>query len=413
MGWAQLKLLLDYKTLRGQSSTLASLMAQGNTGYSVVDPFGALVAESGASATAIATGVRVANRSLSQQPDGSALPTILELARKRGRRTGLVTTGRLTHATSAAFLAHSPNRDRENEIADQIIDSGVDILLGGGSRYFPSSRLSALREAGYTVVRSPKELAETNANHLFGVFSPDRFPYRLDRTAEDKEPVPDLSTMTAKALALLQGEEDGFLLVIDCRLVDEAAHNNDAGSVLAEMLELDRTLEVILEATRQNPLLLIVTSNHETGGMGMTYQAQPTRWGGPAEIERIAGQRRSFRHVMETLWRMEKTDQDVIPKRVLQEIRQALQPGITFTEEDAAAVLKAYLSAPVPSPFTYSPAMRALGQALAEEYLIVWSTGTHTSVPVPVFGVGPGAESLRGIHPATHVFETLRSALAL
>jgi alkaline phosphatase len=103
----------------------------------------AFVTDSAPAATAMATGQKTNNGVISQdatanqgKKDGKNLTTIVEMAEKAGLSTGLITTTRITHATPAAFYAHVDNRDNESEIADQLLISKVDVILGGGLQYF-------------------------------------------------------------------------------------------------------------------------------------------------------------------------------------------------------------------------------------------------------------------------------------
>jgi len=99
-------------------------------------PSSGVIADSAAAGTALATGYKTDNGIISQTPEGKTLYTVLENARDKGKATGLVTTTRITHATPAVFATHIDDRDNENAIAEQYVDSGVDVLLGGGLRHF-------------------------------------------------------------------------------------------------------------------------------------------------------------------------------------------------------------------------------------------------------------------------------------
>ena len=93
------------------------------------------VTDSAAGATALATGVKTANSRIGVDAGGESLVTILERAKSLGMATGLITTVAITHATPAAFVAHTQNGDDEIEIAAQIIDAGVNVLMGGGEDF--------------------------------------------------------------------------------------------------------------------------------------------------------------------------------------------------------------------------------------------------------------------------------------
>src|SRR6266567_2839604 len=100
------------------------------------------VADQAAAASALATGVKVNNRALSVDSNGKALTTILELARNRGRTTGLVTNGAATNATCAAFYAHATNANDVDRLAQQLIEGGkIDICLGmSAPEFIPTTK---------------------------------------------------------------------------------------------------------------------------------------------------------------------------------------------------------------------------------------------------------------------------------
>lgn len=416
MSWGQIQLARDYMRTKGKSLNMEKVMNSGHTGYCTLNPLGSLVPESGASASAIATGFKVANRAVSQLPDGTKLETILELARKHDRAVGLVTTARVTHATPAAFLTHSAKRDDENEIAEQIIEFAPDVILGGGRKYFLQSLLEKAKQKGYTLIRSTQELEGSlpEKGKILGLFADNYFPYVLDRGKEGVPSVPSLPQMTEAALMVLKKSPGGFVLVVDGRLIDEASHNNDAGSVLAETLEFDEAIGLGIEFLRtraQKDTQIIVTSNHDTGGMGLVYRANPMEWGGQIHLNRIAGQKASFRWMLGKLWRRQRKGERLEASSVQNVLGSYLAPDIRIEKSEAEFILEALSLGPKSSPFSHSPALNAIGRALQEEYFIRWNTGTHTNSPVPVFGIGPNTEKLKGMIENTQVFNVMMEAL--
>src|SRR5437870_6595380 len=128
------------------------------------------VSDQAAAASALATGVKVNNRSLSIDPNGNPPSSIIELARNRGRATGLVTNESLTNATCAAFYAHAPNANDSDQIARQLVEGGkIDICMGmSTAEFLPEAKqgqrqdnrdlLLELRQSGFDVVRTRAEL---------------------------------------------------------------------------------------------------------------------------------------------------------------------------------------------------------------------------------------------------------------
>ena len=414
LSWGQLQLALDDAHARGARLALEDILEVGHTAYCQTAPLGALVVESGAGSSAVSGGAKVANRTLAQLPDGTNVPGILELARRDGKATGLVSTGRLTHASPAGFLSHMRLRDDEYEIADQIAASGHDVLLGGGRSYFLPSAVAKARAGGATVLFHEDELEKAPAGRLLGLLYEDSFPYAIDgESGPDRETVPSLERMTKLALERLSRNPKGFVLVVNSRLVDELSHYNDAAGVLAEMGRTDRTVAILRDFAREHAdTVLVVTTNHDSGGMGMEWQAYPAKFGGQDELARLRGQKASFQAMLAEVHRRELAGEKRDAALVRSVVAPRLAAGLVLSEADYEAVAKALSLGPKGAFFTYSPATRELARVLKPHTLMGWVTGTHTSSAVPCFGMGPGAEALRGLLHNTAVFGVMRAVLS-
>ena len=229
------------------------------------------ITDSAASATAYATGVLTFNRAIGMGPDSSALETVMERASRRGMSTGLVATSSIVHATPAAFAAHVADRGEYEEIAAQMARSSVNVLLGGGRAYFDP----ALREDGVDylselgrerrTVNGAADLSaagDLDAPGLVGLFADNAMP------AADEGRTPTLAEMTSAALALVDRDPDGFLLVVEASQIDWLAHDNQPFErVASEVLDCDAALHVALDYLERTPgALVVVVADHETGG---------------------------------------------------------------------------------------------------------------------------------------------------
>ena len=248
-------------------------------GYMGTGSLSSIVTDSAPASAAWSTGVKTANCYLAALPDGRKLKTIMELAKESGYGTGLVTTARITHATPAAWISHRMHRDREDDIALDLLEFRPDVALGGGSRHFSADKrkdgrdlLQAFREAGYDVASDKAMLAiagkaETTKS-VFGVFNASHLSYYIDRLHGDREP--SLADMTAVALKRLSANPRGFVLQVEAGRIDHANHLNDAAAAILDMRELDMTLGVIEGYLRQHPeTLVIVVSDHGNSGWGI------------------------------------------------------------------------------------------------------------------------------------------------
>lgn len=221
------------------------------------------VTDSAAAGTALATGKKVNNSVLGITPDGEVLTSMMELARAQGKATGLVVTCYLQHATPGAFYANVPHRGDDDAITLQLMECGFDVLMGGGSRWLNAERQQTMREAGYQVVST---LEEAEALH--------RTPMLLLAAEKYLPKAPErgdyLPRATRKALELLSADEDGFVLMVEGSQIDGAAHANDAAYLLAEMRDFERVVAEAMDFADRNPgTLVVVTADHETGGLSM------------------------------------------------------------------------------------------------------------------------------------------------
>ncbi len=231
-----------------------------------------LITDSAAGATAFSCGIKTDNGKIAQLPDERNCRTILELAERSGLSTGLVSTSGVTHATPASYAAHVPSRRMEAMIAAQYLSSGADVILGGGLEYFiPSNEKGSSRDdnrdlvsefegLGYAFVQDLGELNATNSEKILGLFSDSGMP------SENRTPT--LAEMTSKAIEALSKNDEGFFLMVEGSQIDWGGHGNDTPYVLREVADFDAAIAEALDfAQHDGETLVIVTADHETGGM--------------------------------------------------------------------------------------------------------------------------------------------------
>ncbi|MDR2849009.1 MAG: alkaline phosphatase, partial [Verrucomicrobiota bacterium] len=239
------------------------------------DNAGGTTTDSAASGSAIAAGRKVnANVvSVALPGDGSPLETLLELCKRHGKKTGLVTTSFLTDASPAAFGAHAASRNDGDQIAACYLNgSRPDVLLGGGGNGLYAADAAA---AGYTVVTDRAALlaADTGTvSRLCGLFGNGEMPYQADRPAL----LPTLSEMAGRALDFLGNAPDGFFLLVENEKIDSAARANDLPHCVQEVLELQTAVQTVLAwAQGRDDTLVLVMADHETGGLAVTQDNGP------------------------------------------------------------------------------------------------------------------------------------------
>ena len=234
--------------------------------------------DSAASATAMATGVKVNNGVISVRlpGDGTELATLLEVHRDRAKSTGLVTESYLNDASPAAYGAHEVSRSNSTAIFNDFVSqSRPNVLLGGGGNGFNSA--TAVSQ-GYAVVTDRAALlglpteAQTRVGGGFGggLIPP---PGRAGRS----DTLPNLSEMAGTALKILDNDPDGFFLLVEEEGIDEAAHANDGAYLSLAMAEFSTAVQTVLNwvddpanAADWSNTLVVVLADHETGGLAVT-----------------------------------------------------------------------------------------------------------------------------------------------
>jgi alkaline phosphatase len=228
------------------------------------------ITDSGAGATAYATGRKTNNGYISIGTDGKSLPTILEIAENHGLATGLVATCAITHATPAAFIAHTPNRDKYDDIAKDFLRTDVDVFIGGGRNNFnhrsDSINLTdSLIKHGYTVVANLNDVDIKNTPKLAALLAPGHLPKESEGRGDM------LSKASAMALTIVKRNKTGFFMMIEGSQIDWGGHDKNKDYVVSETVDFDNAVGTVLDfAAKNGETLVIVTADHETGGFGIT-----------------------------------------------------------------------------------------------------------------------------------------------
>lgn len=487
MGPQQMGLLELYASRAPDSiydgpTTFKQIMDVSTIGLSRHDPAEALVVDSACSASQLATGQPSLSESIGLDATGRPAKTVLELAKAQGMATGLVSDTRLTHATPASFAAHVAHRSMENDIAAQMLAVGPDVMLSGGLRHFlpqatntdpaTKAKLERLtqgsvtplkskraddrnlvfeaRDAGYDLAFNREMLAGAG-ERVLGLFA---YSGMLDGIADHRagpdRTEPSLAEMTDAALGRLSKDEDGFFLMVEGGQIDWAAHNNDAGTMLHEMIKFDAALKVAWDfAKDRDDTLIVITADHETGGFGLSYSRadvpegrtipggvfaeEPYKpdwnFGTPSQLDGLYAQEQS----LFSLW----LDFQALPEgqrtaATLAEMFNAVS-AFPITEAQAAKVMarepNAYrveghstLSAETfPAfddfeaffPFGDDGHVNLFARQVADAQSVVWATGTHTHTPVAVVSWGPAAYTQRftGMMHHTDIGQGLIDAL--
>lgn len=220
------------------------------------------VTDSAAGATAIATGVKVNYEAVSLDAEGKPLPTVLEVAEKSGKVTGLVTTTYFPDATPAAFAAHAKHRDELPSIITQMLASGAELIVGGALKDPKYAHIpETAAQAGFKFINTRADLdAAPKDVRVLALFA------EQTRAVDFPEaPLPDL---TRWAINRLKGHPAGFFLMVEHEGTDSSSHQNNTADVNSSSASFDAAIGVALDfAAAAGDTLVVVTSDHETGGL--------------------------------------------------------------------------------------------------------------------------------------------------
>ena len=262
-------------------------------GFSLTSSADAFITDSGAGATALATGKKANNYMIGMAADSSKPITISEIAHLQGKSTGIAVTCELTHATPGSFFAHQPSRKLMNEIGadfitgmsphdladlqerngqtdvgSQFVKKGsIDVALGGGRKYFDTN---ALKNNGYAIGTGYEAMKQLQNQSRRVVFYDDQpFPPKAHE-GRNKEGM-YLADASESVLNTMFLNPKGSFTMIEGSQVDWAGHENDSTYLMAEMEDFDVAIRrVIAMAKADKNTLVIVTADHETGGLSLT-----------------------------------------------------------------------------------------------------------------------------------------------
>ena len=237
-----------------------------HTGLAKTYSANSYITDSAAGGTALATGNKTNNGMIGMNADSVAVKSVLSAAEEAGMATGLVATVRITHATPASFYAHQISRNMYEEIAAEMLTSGVDFFVGGGRKNFEVRKDSlnysdSLRNVDYNIVYS-----------IDSVQAPVLLPFGALCADSDMPQARERGNFLPQAVDLaiksLDARADGFFLMVEGSQIDYQGHGNNTEGVVDEVLDFDRAIQVALDfAERDGETLVVITADHETGGM--------------------------------------------------------------------------------------------------------------------------------------------------
>lgn len=371
-----------------------------------------LVTDSSAASSAWGSGRRIWNGQVNMYPDGTKLRTLAEIMHEAGVRTGLVTTATITHATPAGFAACIESRGLEAKIAEQYLEKRVDVLMGGGDRFFsPTKRpdkmdlYAKFADAGYTVVKTRDQLKAAKPGRTVGIFSDSHVPFTVDAMNSEQiaKTVPTLAEMSKFAIDSLKGGPNGFLLQIEGAKIDHACHANDLAGAIYDQIAFEEAVKVAIEfAQKDGETLVVITADHATGGINLNG-AGNEYFDSTSGLKTLLGMKSSYGGITSELGK------DASVKKV-QDVMQG-KLGLKMSAADAQLIADATAGK---SPFggsIFRQGLNAtLGTIIGNYAKVGWTCLNHTNEYVIVTAFGPGMEMFAGLHDNVSYFDSMLAA---
>lgn len=382
----------------GKPSNWMSLYHENKVSRALMDMASAssIVTDSAAASSSWGGGHRVSNGSLNVGPNGEAHTPIWVKFKKAGKMAGCVTSVAITHATPAGFCANSNKRNAQDDIAEQYLERGFDVLMGGGDNFFNKDKrkdkqdlYTKFKNKGYQIAKSRAELKNLQAKApVLGVFADDALPYYIDRNSDTElqRHVPTLAEMSAKAIEVLSQSHNGFVLQIESGKVDWAAHANDLGGLIHEQIQFDEAIKVVMDfAEKDKETLVIITSDHGNANPGIIY-------GKYANDNFDAVQK--YKQTNE--WILNSFSEKSTIKQIIETVQYA--NGNILSEEDAKHILNYYAGLEKQEDGLYNYRklpFKTFAEIQSKTNSVGWISMDHSADYVELAMFGPGSEKLK------------------
>lgn len=398
------------------------------------------VPDSASTATSLSTGVKTHSGVIGLEVDKKTVPESIteKLKSQKDMKVGIVSSVSINHATPAAYYAHIESRNEYYDIAKQLGESGFDYFGGGqinqstGKNKDQEDAYKIIENAGYKIAKTKEEILalDSSAGKVYAaspvVQDSKAIPYAIDTKEGDLK----LADFVKKGIDVLDNE-NGFFLMTESGKIDWAAHANDAKTVIDEVIAFEEAIQVAIDFAKEKPdeTLIIVTGDHETGGMTIGYAAT----GYDTAFSILENQKMSYVAFDEKIAELKEknpnlTFDEVMPlitenfglipstseeankeenkalvltdgeyKKLQDGFAESMKPEDQRTENDETAILYG----------GYDPLSVSITHILNNKAGIGWTSYSHTGTPVAIYAMGAGSEMFAGSYDNTDVFKKL------
>ena len=358
------------------------------------------VTDSAASGTALSTGSKTSNGRIGTDADGNNVYSVARVAKNAGLAVGIATTVCINHATPSAFYAHSASRHYYNEIAQWMLEADYDFYAGGDAKCTTEQRNDLYARAekqGYTIARGyddyKAKAGKAEKMMLYQKDVAEEVPYAIDRTSEDIT----LAQITKAGIDFLSKKnDDGFFLMVEGGKIDYASHRDDAATLIHEMLDFNAAIEEAYEfyKNHKDETLIIVTADHETGGIVLGYTGDYK-----LNLKVLESQKASVDNLASMLEGLKETTWGKVTEMVKENV--GVEPRGNHNAQESVAM-------------THDLANRIAYDAIYDlnhKALISWASGNHSGTFVPLFAIGEGADRFNGVIDNTDIPLTIMDLL--
>ena len=378
------------------------------------------ITDSAASGTCLASGKKTYNGMIGQTPDGTPAISVASRLKEQGWGIGIMTSVTIDHATPSSHYAHTPSRNNYYIIGTQLAESGFDFFGGSGfdqpqdkknpaapNLYDLCEQNGYVLAGGYADAKAkigaqkmllvPAARLEDRSRHAGAL------PYAIDRKTGDLS----LPEIVEVAIAQLS-THDQFFMMAEGGKIDYASHANDGGTVLREVLDFDDAIKVAYDFYMQHPdeTLIVVTADHETGGMALGNSDYTLN------LKVLAEQKCSSDLLSDQLSALQKEAGKYLTWEQVKEViskNTGLYTVVEISKEEDQLLQAAFgqmVQHQGVEKSLYKDINALASKALAllnQKSRLGWTSKGHTASAVPVFAIGVGAERFTGWHDNSEI----------